>query len=728
MFSQDNIVQTNTGTFEGTSGSATLPEATTAGSTVLIFAGVAGDFVNAYSISTPATFNLVGSSTWGGTKRGYARCFMQPSSPGSESSWTLTVNGGSQQVCWVALEVTGVDLDVFLAVNGWPGIYLEKADNAFDTTTSSRGSGTTDPSESFGALAFVFHEATSTDTTVPVLSGHTNGFYEIAAANHANGTRAMAASLAAKATQSLGAVSSTVSISPASYAYGMVLVLTGVDSKHAPNVEACSGLEIGSVTSIATLGENSLDGAPPWDVIGGSPAVVTTNARTGNYCAELSSVAAAEYLGMTTNSGRGNLDRLQAAPPLGVGKVYIHYPTILPVLDTEILSLEAGSAANGVVVRYIASSGKLGAKIGTATEVISDAAISADTHIGIDFLYDPRTSAHTFDWAIDYDGAVNDTVAAVAQTQATATGMTGAAINGVFVGWKNARTATMRFDDFVFCRNRKAYPIGPINVRPLKVDPAGTIVVGGDSANFKVMTSNGSMATWDATNARNAIDDVPPTIGGSSDGIAQVNVATSDYVEIPMQTFDAAGLHAHRAARWYWAPWGSSGNPCTCVFGIADTGGILTNISPLADHGADDTTLLWLTGMHKSSASQFYVMDQTKVDALRCYWGFSTDANPDVGIHTVLVELVTAPVVVLGSLYVADADGNAHQVYVRQDPLSASVVSYLITTPPGSRGATFTATIDGSDFSHHVDANTTYEKVVSASDISQVTACGLTPD
>jgi len=260
----------------------------------------------------------------------------------------------------------------------------------------------------------------------------------------------------------------------------------------------------------------------------------------------------------------------------------------------------------------------------------------------------------------------------------------------------------------------------------LKVDPAGTPTISGTTANFNVYTSNGSMAAWNAANARAAIDDVPPTIGASSDGIAQVTVAGSDYVEVPMETFAAAPNHCHRAARWYWSGWAASGNPATCRVDILDSSGVQPAIAK-ADHGFDDVAQVWLTKMHRVGVTNtaFYLLDQTKVDALAFRWGFSDDANPDVGLHSVLVELVTQPAIVYGVL---SAEGDSFKVYVRQDPISQSAVSYLVTTPSGTRGATLSWTIDGSDGSQYVGPNTTGEKVIGAVDISQVTYIALTPD
>jgi hypothetical protein len=724
--STDSLIQQNTGSFESTSGSASVPVNVTSGNAVLIVAALGGDGTTNFNISTPSGFSSV-APPQNAIRHGKVYCFLKQISAGSESSWTLTVTGGSQQVCWAAFELADADM-VDQLTNAEPnGVYLESGNNPIGDSTlvSSRDTTATPVSASYNTLTLAIFAFTSNDTTNPVVSGYTNGFGEITTVGQVNGTRAQRLAVAAKVSQSLETFSTVASVSPSSYAYSILVVFTAADIRHAPNLDTCSGFEVGTTTGLTTTGIANGDSPPPFDAVTGSPAIVATSARTGNWCLELSASAAAENVSWTAPASpapAGNLNKIfGGGADVGVTRLHFYFPTSLPAGDVELVSLEAGSAANGVVVRFVSASSKIGVKIGSGTEQLSNTTVSANQWIGLDLFYDPRATTHTCDWQLDY----TDSGTAVAQTQASTATMTVAAINAMYLGWTAARTATVRYDDVVFSRWRKSYPIGPVNIRPLKVDPAGTPTISGTSANFNVFTSNGTMAAWNATNARNALDDVPPSIGATSDGVAQVTVASGDYMEVPMETYDPAGFHAHRAARWYWAGWANSGNPATCEFRILDTGGVLISLGSTDDHGFDNSALVWMTGMHRDgSSSGFYLLTQAKVDAFKFRWGFSTDANPDVGIHCALVELVTAPVVVKS---VIEEEAGAYSVYVREDPLTQAAVSYLVTTPVAG-GATFTATINGSDYTQHVNAGTTGEKVVGAVDIGEVTAVGLIPD
>jgi hypothetical protein len=724
--STDNLVQSNTGSFEGTSGTVSLPANVAAGSAVVIFAARDGDGTTNLGVVGPSGFDtVIGGAN---TNHGRPYLFLKQTSAGSESSWTITTTGGSQQVVWAVFEMTGADMaEAFLS--GEPnGILLNGGVYPISdvATVTTRQSPVMGPSVSYNVLALAAFAAVSTDTTVPVFSADTGGFFPLATVSRANATRAVTLRICGLTSQSLVTFQAGADVAPSSWTYALIVAFTAADVRHAPDIDACSGFEIGSATALTTLGEpGGGDGPPPWDGVVGTPAIVTTTARTGSYCLELSAAAAAECVTWTAPTPAGNLNQ-RAPAASGTCRLHVRFPSALPGADVELASVEAGSAANGVVIRYVSASSKIGVKVGTGTEVLSDAAVVADKWIGVDYFYDPRTTTHTFDWQVDYDATPGDTVAAVPQTRATGTGMTAAVISTMRLGWTAARTATVRYDDVVWASNqRKAYPIGDVNIRPLTVDTAGTPVVSGSAANFKVFTSNGgTMATFDATSARNALDDVPPTIGASADGVAQVTAASSEYVEVPMSTYDPAGMHSHRAARWYWAGWAASGSVATCAMKVLDTGAVVATIASQADHGLDASALIWLGGMHRGPSGA-YLLDQAKVDALKFQFGFSNDATPDVGIHTALVELVTQPAKVVGVL---EAEGGAFSVYAREDPLTQSSVSYLVTTPAGTRGATFTATIDGSDFSQYVGPNTTYEKVIGAIDISQVTAIGLYPD
>jgi len=728
--SVDNIIQSATGDFESaSSGTVSLANPTVAGSTVIICAAQDGDHSTGKNLGIPTGF-AAASTPLSGLLWNQVRVYTLRNGPGGQTSWSLPLLGGSgtRQVVWAAFELLGVGVQPYdvpsidSITRGWfakpPGAAVTNA----DTAVASLSSGITGVTACYDVLGLSVHAATGTDTTVPVFSGRTNNWQELVTASRANATRSLALSVGILPSIDVAKFESTLSVSPSSYMSGYVVMLYADGAKFVPDYAAIFGAEIGTGSGLDS-GSITVPGTAPWDTVTGTPAITTTTPRSGSYCTEHSAAAAAECITWTEDGA------LHANTPDNtfalVGRFCFLFPSTPPAADTELFSVEAGAVglSNGVTIWYRAASGKLGVTIGAGTEVLSDAAVAADTWVGVDFRYHTAVTNHLFDWQVDYD-SVDDT-APVVQAQAVGASTFADNITVVRQGWSTAHTATVRYDDVAVSKIWGCYPIGDVRILPLKIDPAGTPTVVGTEANFKVFTNNGSMATWTAAGTRTALDDIPPTTGATADGLAQVAVATADRVRLPMQTYLAAPDFVLRAVRHYIAGWAASGNPGSLLAASSDGTDQLMAVA-LADHGFDSSALRWLCGMHKDLSSEGpYVLTQAKLDAMYLEVGGSDDANPDVGVHAVLSEVAITPAQVLG---IADAEGGAFTVYVRQDPISGAPASYLVTTPAGTRGATFATTINGVDSAHYVGPNTTWELPVGAANVGEVTSTSLIPD
>lgn len=730
-FNLDNIVKSNTGSFSGTSGSVSLAEgeATVAGNAVVIIVGVVGanDPVGGF-VATPSGFSVLGSAPTYASKYAAVGAFLKVSASADETSWTVSVTGNApEQVVWAVLEIEGADLDWTAVGEVLP--YRRSAATGGTVAETSSPSGTTSVSETYAGVAIAAHMAVSTDTTTPEFTDYSNLFFEVATQDAALSPKAARLSVTAKQQLAVEAVGSTATHAANAYHEGIVLVFTGLDSQHAATVVNSFGAEIGTATGItsATVGDIN-SGPAPFDTVTGSPTIVTDHARTGSYSLRFSSTSAACNLGWVKGSApRGNLGIAGATVPMWTDEFHIKFPS-LPSVDTEIFSVQAGSAANGVKVRYVSASQKIGVKIGSGTEQLSDATVSAGQYIGVHLEYDPRTTTHVCRWAVDYNSTPGDATGPVLQTTASTGSMTAADVSAVIRGHTTAITADYNMDDILGTFKRKTFPLPNARIFPLKVDPAGSPAVVGTESNFEVYTSNGTGSAFTAAGARAALDDIPPTIGASSDGVKQVSVAANDYVTVPMETFTCAPDYHPLAGRWYWAGWAASGNPCVMRFRAADGTTEFDKIGDTVDEDWDDTNLVWGTCPHPGSfaPTAAYQLTQTKVDNLVAEFGFSTDANPDVGLHAILFELVAAVAV---EYHVSELENGAFGVYVRQDPLSGAVVSYLIHTPSGSRGATLTYALAGVDQTPvYCDPDSTQEILVGAADVNTVTGTYFVAD
>jgi hypothetical protein len=723
----DQILQQNTGSFHATSGTVTLPAATTAGSTIILSAALTGDGTTLRGFSTPTG----GAGTWGtyiggaGTSQSLPVLFAQRTVAAGETSWTLPITGGATDIVWHVMEVMGVSQP--------PAVRFSMSsvgtnNPAAPVSSLTSPSATTD---TFDTMVLAVYAATDlTQASAPVVSGYTNGFDELAQASVVGSSSATTLAIGIISKLDLEPFTTSASVSPNSYMQMGVTGFVPADVRGAPEYSLIFGAEMGTANGLAVGSAAALTvGTAPVDAITGSPAISSAFARSGSYSRLLSSTAAAEAIMFTNNVG-GNTGLLpDTSGRAATFRDCVYFDTTLPSVDVPLWSFEAGSLANGAVVTYRTASQKIGVKVGTGTEVLSDATVSVNKWIGVDLRWDPRSTVHTVDWQVDYD-SLDATVAPVAQTSVSQTGMTAGQLTTLRNGWTTAITATAYFDDLVYSQEWEAYPIGDVRIVPLHVDQTGTPTISGTATNFQTFASNGTGTAWNAATARAALNDIPPVIGASSNGVMQVTAAAFDYVEIPMETYDCAGAAvpcAPRAVRWYMAGWAASTSAATCGFQNFDGTNFLVQ-TDTADHGFDSTTAVWITAMQRQGPSLFYPFTQAKVDGLSMRFGFSNDATPDVGIHCVLAELAVQPAVTASAASAATDSGTAY-LYVRNDPKTQAVISLLATTPPGTQGVTLTYALAGVDQTPiYVPPNTTFEHAIGAASIREVTSYGMILD
>jgi hypothetical protein len=261
--------------------------------------------------------------------------------------------------------------------------------------------------------------------------------------------------------------------------------------------------------------------------------------------------------------------------------------------------------------------------------------------------------------------------------------------------------------------DHRIYPLGP--------DPAGTPTISGTSTNFGVMTANGTIGAWNAAAALAAIDDIPPTLGASADGIVAVAAHATDYVEVPMATLNVSGLGSIRAVRPLIPLWAASATAATCRVNGWD-GSVSTVLLPEIDPNADtSSTPPWLAQMWNPVGG----WTQAKLNAAAIRFG-SNDATPKIGFHAILLEVA---VQTGDSLRVAEVTGlegvtAAAAVDVVVDSVTGGPLAYTASAPPE-----FDAVVDymirGSPVTTTVPAGTTDLEIVDAADATEVTSVSI---
>ncbi len=680
--SDDSIIQVN----QGTGTTVSLPSATTSGNTIIIFASTLGWG----TLGNPIVSGFTRDAPFAGVNSEAAIVSKQTS--GGETSWTISLATGSR-VDWVVHEREGLDGE----------FRVDVTDNSI---TNSLAHGNLGESSAYDGVAYALHSSyISTGGVAPAIDSQTGGFAEFAEQNQNDGTIANVMAVSQKYLQQPTVNSSTATatgVTP-TRSVSLICVYAASGARRAADVDFCTGFEYGAVSSPtnAPLAVNAL-----FTDFSGSPTIVSTSPRNGTYCLEISGTSNIQYVGWDSNVlGATTSTKFQ------VERFCFMFVTSLPGADLQLFSM------TGVTGFYRSASQKIEIKKGTGTAVLSDATVSANVWIGIDLRLDPRTTTHTVDWSVDYNA--NDATAAVAQTQASGTGTALQAFT-LRLGRETAGTGTVRYDDVVHSRIPGHYPLGDMAVFRLNPDPAGTLTISGTTANFNTFTANGTMAAWNAATALAAIDDMPPTIGASADGIAQITAAGSDYVIIPMETYNlAANGYTARGVRLIVCGWAASGT--AAGLGIHGYNGTDYTLFIQADAAFDNTAAQWVCAMVRTTGRPSWV--QANLDALEARVGYSSDATPDVGIHAVIAELVCR------KSQTEDLFGSSGDLYVtaKRDPDTLGLIGFTVEIPTG-RSATVDYTVDGVPNSTGLltDADSPHYEPISGGDVSFSTVSNIT--
>jgi hypothetical protein len=600
----------NSGSFNAASGDATLPTGTTAGNAVLL---IATNDAGGNSLNIPTGFVRLGVTPSSNVR---PNLFFRGPNQGlaaGETSWTLVWVTGSGATAWTAYELEGVDPDAPSDVNATGKI--SPTGTVVDTNTTPQT--TTYDGEAWMVLAI----RDPASTTPPTISAHTNSFVEAVQVGASGASTAITHSIARRPVQSLGAfqAGATSSITlGTSNGYGQLVVLSAVGANREVNVAHFWGFKVGAGAARLNTGVAT---AKYWEIQAGSPTI-------GADGLDLVSTAAAENIGTGTGAFVLTGQTVKAAVVQWKGR----FNTALPGADLVLATIQSTSA--DMVLRYVSASSKLGVKIGTGSEVLSDAVVTADTFITVDLRMVGTTTAYRGDWQVNYGAG------AVSQTQATFTAGGAMSSWGLLVGWTAASTGNVTVAHVICSIVAGHYPLGDHSFALLKADAAGTLTISGTSTNFLLMTANATGAAWNAATAlTNITEGPPPTIGASAAGFLQAAIATSDYVNVPMATYDVSGTGSIRAVRMLACGWAASATAATIGFRAFDGTTEMTLFSA-ADPEFDNSTTdpAWVCKMVKPP-SGVVAWDQAKLDALAFRVGFSGDATPDIGIHWIAAEV-----------------------------------------------------------------------------------------
>ena len=463
----------------------------------------------------------------------------------------------------------------------------------------------------------------------------------------------------------------------------------------------CTGFEFGATSGWAT----GSAGKKIFDVITGSPTISTTSPATGTYCLRCAPSAATCAVQWDTNTFGGSQTFARR-----VFKILLES---LPSADTILAQVDSGV---GCLFQFKQSSGKFAMNFEGDALTDGGPVISTGVWYTIEQYVSVGGGTRTCDWWID--GAP--------MTQVTHVSAAGS-INALVLGCNfTSQTFTARYDDVVAWVDTSAIgDKGKHKVIFLGIDTAATVTLGvGASSNWNTFAgATPTLTAWNATTARDNVDERPVNTTSAQDGIALVANAPTNtwYVEIPMTTYSLVSGETVTMARMLCCGWQASGSSANC--GIRSFNGttetvLLATSTAFTALGNNTASPGWICGMLTPAD----IDTQSELDALAIRWGFSTDGNPDIGFHAIYVELA---VKVSGAATI-DATATIVGVGALADTVVQGVTATLagagVLTAPAVQRATATLTGAGvlaATVTQRVTATLTGAGVVAAPSIQR---------
>jgi hypothetical protein len=655
--------------------------ATTAGNAVLVIVGASGSITG-----VPAGWPAVDRSIAGAV---YA-CTM-PSIAAGETSWTFTINLASS-VDWsfYVAELEGVDPAVPLEVSAVTLSGQTVADGGtFSTTTT----GQTAALDTAAFAAFVADR-----TVAPTWSDYTNGFEEVQEVTTGSPTLRLAVArkdvAGATGTFETTATLDTSGSSSTSTA-ALIVVYRAANSPIVAPLDMFAGFEPGTHGGI-----NSHNGVS--NML--SVAVASNGGTWGtNYLIQAGSARNSNYGLRVVQTG---------------GSGYVIVGNLAGAAFSFGLDLRVVSATGTVIVAsfgsrfqilYDSSATKFGVRAGTTGTVSWQSATTAlSDWAWVDLRVKMNTTTWRVEWRIEEAGVMVD------QAAAELTGQSASAISNtpLTLGSNAAQTMTVDFDNVCLSTYYAAYPLSPHQIRLLTVDPAGTPTVSGTSTNFSRFTANGTLAAINAATAALLVDEVPPTVSASADGVCQTAVAASDYIEFPMVAPTLADDEIISGVRMLAAMWGGTGTG-TGTVGIRSWDGttetILIAASTSYDAGSptavSSTEPRWQCAMWPAPGG----WTAAKLAAACLRFGFSDDATPDMGTDALYLEYATRKATT--TTVIGEAGGV--ELASNVNPNTTGVRS-LVTTTPSDQGTTLNWTDAGGPHTQPVAAASTDTQTLDA--------------
>lgn len=651
-----NIINDAVGTTASSTNHAVTLPATAAGNTILVKISASS---TVQDVSAPTGTGWVLDANASGT----LQVWRLSNVAAGLTSWTFTTPGAGI-TAWYAAEVSGLDLDDPL--------------DAIKTAVNSLASGatqsmTTPITVGRSTMAFASLNTSASGSDTHSWASWTNGFVERDDTGGA-GLQGMATAVAfASDTQQHSTTATLTSTAGTSGVNGILVAYREAGTPIVTPLALMAGFEwgthggAGNGLTNGTLGiwASSLAPVGTW---GTNYLIQASSARSSGYGLRIVQSGAAAYVRF------GSGLPLTYIATVGMNVRVVSGTGVVVVAEANTSGAGAGVCAQLV---YDVSATKFGVRAGTTGTIQYQ---SGTTALSAWVWVDMRANTSGTTWKVDWriETAANTYTD---QTQATLAAQPFTNQADFRMGSNTAQTMTADFDDVVISLYSKPYPLGPHSIKVLKVDPAGTLTTAGVTTDFQTFTANGTLAAWNATTARGAIDELPPTVSAAADGLAQTTLNAANWVEIPMETYTLAAKEVIAGVRMYASTWATSAGGVVKAEYRGWQGSVETSLiasgstySPSQPTAYSATAPVWRVAMWPSTGG----WTQAELDAAAIRFGFSTDISP--GISAVYLEVAiakTKTVTLFGDMATAEVDPNRD-----------GIVSIEVTAPSMGTGDT----------------------------------------
>lgn len=362
----------------------------------------------------------------------------------------------------------------------------------------------------------------------------------------------------------------------------------------------------GAECGVLAAGSTASPTAKHWSAVVGATTLETTTVRTGSRSYKFNPSAAQAYLAHDIS---GSPVRMSA-------RAYIRF-SVLPNTTCTLLNAKIGVNYPGVY--YNNSTGKITTG-NSATYGAGGVTAATGQWYCVEFIVDCSANPWTIDVKVD---GVLDTRQTVSNAASTMSSMS--------VGFINFTTTATLFVDDISVQDVNTLWIGPGEVQGLFPNADGTHSF---TANDFIYNAAGGSIPVSATNVNTYIDDL---LDNTTDFINQALTNANGYVEVqfpdlPSNVVKVNGVEVvsthHSAAT-------QSNN---CKMKLFDG----TNVQDIWSADFSETSIVYSSvtaNMAPSAAGTYIPWTKSAVDSISARWGYSSDANPDVYLNSLCLEV-----------------------------------------------------------------------------------------